>query len=315
MSRDFDEVSARCAGVLPQEKRARHDRVMRLPWSKPKVGQLELLDADPELQREPSARERSAAALRSTKAVADQGTAITGHPLLVLLDCLSEDPHNPRTEFPQAEIDELAASIRQHGILQPLVVGPADTTRLICRQADAGDSNATIAKCLGIDQTTIAHHLALLDLPPELNDVMQAGRCTSPRTLYELKKLHHEQPERVRALLGGEGEITRGAVNAVRVEAAAPLQRHRQQRSPPTVVARADSACALLEHALDQVAKAGPRVADADLQPLKQRPASLGNRLASGVGLSDPRLSAAAPSESGDEDARKRWMAGKAPRR
>ena len=31
---------------------------------------------------------------------------------------------------------------------------------------------------------------------------------------------------------------------------------------------------------LDQVAKAGPRVADADLQPLKQRLASLGSRLA-----------------------------------
>jgi ParB family transcriptional regulator, chromosome partitioning protein len=302
---------------------------MRLPWSKPKANQL--LREPPALDSQP--RERSAAALRSTKAVADQGPAITGHPLRVPLDCLSEDPNNPRTEFPQAEIEELADSIRQHGILQPLVVGPADATghrrihhgakrcraaklaglsevpvvvsdapadpyaraaenqkrhgltpmdlaRLIRRQAVAGDSNATIAKCLGIDQTTSAHHLALLDLPPELNDVMQAGRCTSPRTLYELKKLHHEQPERVRALLGGEGEITRGAVNAVRAEVAAPLQRPRQQRSLPTVLARADSACALLERALDQVAKAGPRVADADLQPLKQRLASLGSRLA-----------------------------------
>jgi hypothetical protein len=97
---------------------------LRLPWSKPNADQLDLLDADPELLREHSAldarpRERSAAALRSTKAVADQGTAISGHPLLVPLDCLSEDPHNPRTEFPQAEIDELADSIRQHGILQP----------------------------------------------------------------------------------------------------------------------------------------------------------------------------------------------------
>lgn len=311
---------------------------LRLPWSKPNADQLELLDADPELLREHSAldarpRERSASALRSTKAVADQGPAINGHPLLVLLDCLSEDPHNPRTEFPQAEIDELADSIRQHGILQPLVVGPADATghrrihhgakrylaaklvglsevpvvvsdapadpyaqaaenqkrhsltpmdlaRLIRRQAEAGDSNATIARCLGIDQTTIAHHLALLDLPPELNDVMQAGRCTSPRTLYELKKLHREQPERVRALLGGEGEITRGAVNAARAEAAAPLQRPRQRRPEPTVLAQADAACARLEHALDQVAKAGPRVADADLQPLKQRLVSLGNWLA-----------------------------------
>jgi ParB family transcriptional regulator, chromosome partitioning protein len=311
---------------------------MRLPWRKAKADQLELLDADPELLREPSAldqrpRARSAAALRSTKAAADHGPAITGHPLLVPLDCLSEDPNNPRTEFPQAEIDELAASIRQHGVLQPLVVCPADAAgryrihhgakryraaniaglsevpvmvsdapadpyaqsaenqkrhgltpldmaRLIRRQADAGDSNATISKCLGIDQTTIAHHLALLDLPSELNDVMQAGRCTSPRTLYELRKLHHEQPERVRALLGGEGEITRGAVNAVRAEAAPRLQRHPQRKPEPTVLAQAKAACARLEHALDKVAKADLRVADPAIQLLKQRIASLGTRMA-----------------------------------
>jgi ParB family transcriptional regulator, chromosome partitioning protein len=311
---------------------------LRLPWSKPNADQLELLGADPELLCEPSAldarpRARSTARIRSTKAVAEQGPAITGHPLLVPLDCLSEDPNNPRTKFPVAEIEELADSIRQHGILQPLVVGPADATglwrihhgakryraakltglskvpvvvsdapadpyaqaaenqkrhgltpldlaRLIRRQADAGDSNATIAKCLGIDQTTIAHHLALLDLPPELNEVMQAGRCTSPRTLYELRKLHHEQPDRARALLGGEGEITRGAVNAVRAEAAPPMQGPRQQKLQPTVLARANAALARLEHAIDQVAKADPRVADADLQLLKQRLASLADRLA-----------------------------------
>jgi ParB family transcriptional regulator, chromosome partitioning protein len=201
---------------------------MRLPWSKPKADQLELLDADPELLCQPSAldarpRERSAAAFRATKAVADQGPAITGHPLFVPLDRLSEDPHNPRTEFPQAELDDLADSIRQHGILQPLVVGPAeanghrrihhgakrcraaklaglsevpvvvsdspvdpyaqaaenqkrhgltpmDLARLIRRQADAGDSNATIARCLGIDQTTIAHHLGLTPIPRTQRD-------------------------------------------------------------------------------------------------------------------------------------------------
>ena len=236
-----------------------------------------------------------------------------------------EDPNNPRTELPQEEIDELADSIRQHGILQPLVLAAADTAglyrihhgakrhraarraglsdvpvvvrdapadpyaqaaenqkrhgltpmdlaRLIRRKADAGDTNATIAKFLGVDQTTIAHHLALLDLPTELNDAMQAGRCSSPRTLYELKKLHGEQPERVRALLGGQGEITRNLVNAVRADAIRPVQRPlRHRRSGPTVLAHAATACARLEHALDQIAQAEPRVADADLQRLKQR--------------------------------------------
>ena len=50
----------------------------------------------------------------------------TANPLLVSVTSLCEDPHNPRTEFPDAELDELAQSIRQHGILQAIVVHPAD---------------------------------------------------------------------------------------------------------------------------------------------------------------------------------------------
>ena len=310
---------------------------MRLPWSKPKADQLELLDADPELPHESSVlqarqRTRSLAPLRSSETAAEGDVSSGGRPLLVPLDRLSEDPNNPRTEFPDAEIEELAESIRQHGILQPLVVCPTnqpghycihhgakrnraarraglsevpvvvrdapadpyaqvaenqkrngltplDLARLIRRQADAGDSNATMAKRLGIDQTTIAHHLALLDLPPELNEAMQAGRCTSPRTLYELNKLHHEEPERARALLAGDGEITRSAVNAVRAESVPTAHSPAHRRAQPSLLAQADAACARLEVALSRVAKAEPHVADADLQLLKQRVARLGSRL------------------------------------
>lgn len=307
-----------------------------LPWGKPKADQLELLDADPAQLCEvgPVTRQapsRQPAATRSPKpSTKDEVGA--GRALLVPLDRLLEDPDNPRTEFPEPEIDELADSIRQHGILQPLVVAPGDANgchrihhgakrcraarragiaevpvivreaptdayaqaaenqkrhgltpmdlaRLIRKKSDAGDSNATIAKLLGIDQTTIAHHLALLDLPPELNDAMQAGRCTSPRTLYELKKLHYEQPERVRALLEGADEITRGAVNAARSKAAAPQQDPRRSTPQQAVLVRAEAACARLEAALNQVAKADPRVPEADLQTLKQRVVSLGSRL------------------------------------
>ena len=37
-----------------------------------------------------------------------------------------EDAANPRTEFADCHIDELAADIRERGILQPIVVHPAD---------------------------------------------------------------------------------------------------------------------------------------------------------------------------------------------
>ena len=309
-----------------------------LHWGKPKTDQLELLDADPEMAHDSSARQsrqhaRSLALPRSSNTAAEVDVSCAGRPLLVLLDRLCEDPNNPRTEFPDAEVDELAESIRQHGILQPLVVCPTnqpghyrihhgakrsraarlaglnevpvvvrdapadpyaqaaenqkrhgltplDLARLIRRQADAGDSNATIAKRMGIDQTTIAHHLALLELPPELNEAMQAGRCTSPRTLYELNRLHREEPERVRALLASDGEITRSAVSAVSAESVPTTHARAHRRAQPSLLAQADAACARLELALGRIAKAAPRVADADLESLRQRVASLGGRLA-----------------------------------
>jgi len=40
---------------------------------------------------------------------------IAGEPLVVSIDLLDEDSDNPRTEFPDADLDELAEDIRQHG--------------------------------------------------------------------------------------------------------------------------------------------------------------------------------------------------------
>jgi ParB-like nuclease domain len=99
---------------------------MRLPWSKPKADQLELLDADPELQHESAVLQarphaRSMAPPRFSKTAPEGDASSAGRPLLVPLDRLTEDPNNPRTEFPEVEIDELVESIRQHGVLQPLV--------------------------------------------------------------------------------------------------------------------------------------------------------------------------------------------------
>jgi ParB family transcriptional regulator, chromosome partitioning protein len=258
---------------------------------------------------------------------------VEGCPLWVAVDRLDEDPNNPRTEFPESQIDELADDIRERGILEPIVVHPADTqgrfrlhfgakrlraarraglvevpvvvrdapadpyaqvaenqkrhgltpldlARFIRARVDAGDSNVTIAKRLGMDLTSIAHHLALLDLPPELNEAMQTGRCTSPRTLYELNKLHRAAPDRVTALLAGDGEISRSAVNEFRAESIPTAHAPAHRRAQPSLLAQAEAACARLELALARVAKSEPRVADAELASLKQRIASLGSRLA-----------------------------------
>jgi ParB family chromosome partitioning protein len=250
-----------------------------------------------------------------------------GEPLLVSVALLDEDSGNPRTEFADVDLEELAENIRQNGILQPLVVHPADSegrhrihfgakrlraavraglqqvpvvvrplaadpyaqvaenqkrrglspldlARFIKSRSDSGESNATIAKRLGMNLTSVAHHLALLDLPPEVDQALRTGRCTSPRTLHELSKLHQDEPERARALLATEPEITRSAVASMR--AASPVS------SSPTssLVSKASSICDRLEQALDRLNEARLEAREVELVALRRRISELASRLA-----------------------------------
>jgi ParB family transcriptional regulator, chromosome partitioning protein len=224
-----------------------------MPWNKAKGEQMDLLDAaklastDTIASEEGDHRAMELTVLPLTSSPVTRAPNVgVGQGPVVAIERLREDPDNPRTEFSEARLDELAEDIRQHGILQPIVVHPADATghhrlhfgamrlraakraglshvpiairsavadpyaqvaenqkrcplqplelaRFIRGRSDAGDSNATIAKRLGMDLTTVGHHLALLELPPELDQAPKTGRCTSPRTLYEPSKLHDER--------------------------------------------------------------------------------------------------------------------------
>jgi ParB family transcriptional regulator, chromosome partitioning protein len=294
---------------------------MRVLWSKKKADhQLDLLGA--------VAEEQVAATAQAPAAV-----PADGRPLSVGIDRLDEDPNNPRTEFPESQIDELADDIRERGVLQPIVVHPVDAqgryrihfgakrlraarragleevpvvvrdtpadpyaqvaenqkrhdltsldlARFIRARVDDGESNASIATRLVMDLTTVAHHLALLDLPPELDDALKSGRCTSPRTLYELSKLHGEQPERVAALIAGDSEITRAAVAAVRSERAPVVASARPKRGAASLLVQANSHCARLEKTLTGIKQVERELAAADLAALRARVATLTSRLA-----------------------------------
>lgn len=205
---------------------------MRMPWNKSKAVQLDMLDDAATalsvcsiVESTPALSSKGTADLptesNATPSKADTSSTNDGRPLLVPVASLYEDPNNPRTEFPEAALEELAADIQQRGVLQPLVVHPADgegrhcihfgakrlraakraglhevpvvvrdmpadryaqvaenqkrhgltpfeVARFIRAQGDAGDSNAVIARQLGMNLTTVAHHLALLDLRPTL---------------------------------------------------------------------------------------------------------------------------------------------------
>jgi ParB family chromosome partitioning protein len=300
--------------------------IMRMPWSKSGNLQLDLLDAPAVPETVPATPAAPGASARSAS--------------MVPTASLYEDANNPRTEFPDAELDELADDIRQHGILQAIVVHPADAegrhqihfgakrwraaqrigllevpvvvrdgptnpyaqvaenqkrhgltpldlARFIRGRIDAGDSNTTVANALGLDLTTVAHHLALLDLPPVVDAAMKAGRCSSPRTLYELGKLHTAQPERVAELVAGTEPITRGTVAEIRdtvaqAPAAASADKPRTARPGRSaqLLSRATGLCERLDAALARLGRADlDALPTDDVAALRQRVVQLARRI------------------------------------
>jgi len=301
---------------------------MRMSWLKSKGIQLDLAGLDPEPDGLPSFADATSVSCTPSAASEANNSPIPiveNHPgrmAQVAIHLLDEDTGNPRTEFPDAELEELTEDIRVHGVLQPIVVHaadengrhlihfgakrlraaaragmshvpvvirdlpadpyaqvaenqkrhgltPLDLARFIRSRSEAGDSNATIARRLGMNLTSVAHHLALLELPPELDQALKEGRCTSPRTLHELSKLHREEPERVKALVAGQTEITRTAVRAANAAST----------SWATLLAQSNAACARLEQTLTRLEKAEHGALDVDLLALRQRIVDLVSRL------------------------------------
>ena len=242
---------------------------------------------------------------------------------MVATSQIDEDESNPRTEFPDAKLEELADDVRRRGVLEPLVVHPAnergryllhfgamrlraavraglhevpvvirdapadryaqvaenlkrhslsplDLARFFRDQMNAGDSQTKIATQLDLNLTTVAHHLSLLELPPVLDDAMKSGRCTSPRTLHELRKLHEQQPEQVKALVDGSGDITREAVASLRERV-----RSRAALPSPRLIAQAVTACDRLEKLLGRIDPLAPNAGSAALTALREKVAAL----------------------------------------
>ncbi len=316
---------------------------MRSFWKKFSDKQLDLPGVDaatPDLpSSEPLAsngKKGTADKAREQQDVERAAVHKSGQPLIVPIEALEEDPANPRSEIREADVDELADSIRQHGILEAIVVHPAsaegrhrihfgairlraarraglaevpvvvrdapadpyaqfaenqkrhgltplDLARFIRARVNEGASNATIASRTGTNLTTVAHHLALLDLPPELDAVLKSGRCTSPRTLHELGKLRDERPEKVRALIDGDAEITRARVASMRSRRTEAAAGQANPSPSARLLAQAHAACDRLQRAMDRI-EASPRdLAPTELDALSQRIATLASRRMRGV--------------------------------
>ncbi len=159
----------------------------------------------------------------------DATNASIGGPLSVNVLSIDRNPFQPRREFDDAEIAELAASIREHGLIQPLVVRRiGDRYQLIAGERrlraatqagwsevpvhvrEANDQQVAeiaivenlqrkdlnplekaasfeqylaryqctqeeLAGRLGIDRSTIANLIRLLELPTTVQDAIRAG--------------------------------------------------------------------------------------------------------------------------------------------
>lgn len=182
---------------------------------------------------------------------------------------------------PRDAYDQAAENLKRHAL------PPLDLARFIRGRIDAGESNATIAKRLAIDQTTLAHHVSLLSLPPVLEAAMASGRCTSPRTLHELSKLHDEDPERAADLIASDRPVTREAVAAARDATPIPVDVELAAASAPPrhdqlsqMVRRTEALCERLDASIARLLKTGTaQIAPDDLAALRRRVAELATRL------------------------------------
>ena len=134
----------------------------------------------------------------------------------------------------------------------------------------AGESQTAIAARLGMNLTTVAHHLSLLELPPVLDGALKSGRCTSPRTLHELRKLHDREPDQVRNLVESSSDLTREAVSTLRARVDS------SDASPSgKLIAQASAACDRLDKLLRRITQSAHQTESADLSALSAKVAAL----------------------------------------
>jgi ParB family transcriptional regulator, chromosome partitioning protein len=71
------------------------------------------------------------------------------------IEFVHPNPHNPRRLYPQGELDELAASIRERGIIQPIVVRPSRDAGPDRYEIIAGERRWRAAQQAGVHEVAI----------------------------------------------------------------------------------------------------------------------------------------------------------------
>jgi ParB family transcriptional regulator, chromosome partitioning protein len=92
---------------------------------------------------------------------------------------------------------------------------PRELAMFIKKKMDDGEKQAHIAELLGVNRSMVTNHLALIDPPACIEEIYTSGKCSSAKTLYDLRNLHKEFPKEVDRWCGTDQEITRATVSAL----------------------------------------------------------------------------------------------------
>lgn len=94
-------------------------------------------------------------------------------------------------------------------------LSPMDIARFIQKRKALGETNSQIARNLSEKPEWVTYHLALVDMPPEIQEAFDSGLIKGAKATYELRKLHGKAPESVQQLIESGEEITQVRIREV----------------------------------------------------------------------------------------------------
>lgn len=113
---------------------------------------------------------------------------------------------------------------------------PLDIARFISKRKALGESNSQIARNLSEKPEWVTYHLALIDMPPEIQQAYEAGQLKGAKATYELRKLHSKDPEVALKLVESGEEITqlriREAALPVKIVPTVPIEKRENTMVP-----------------------------------------------------------------------------------
>ncbi|MGE4652344.1 MAG: ParB/RepB/Spo0J family partition protein [Myxococcota bacterium] len=209
------------------------------------------------------------------------------------IDAIDANPDQPRRVFDPAQLESLAASIRVHGVLQPVVVrrvgeryelvvgerrwrasraaglesvpavvadldsrdrlelalvenvqrhdlNPVELAQALQTLSETGASQEEIGRRVGLERSTVANHLRLLELAPNYQADVEAGTLSMGHAKALLQVSSTERRRALRDRIVEQALSVRAAEDLARGRPAQPRRRRAQTQRDPNLERVAD---------------------------------------------------------------------------